>query len=148
MSLPDPEPDQPEQNKTKGKEKTTAKAREGRKGKRIRIRFFVGSLEPLLAARKGRRYNKFRRGSPLNADRDPNAGDDAAEEHPDQGGDVDVGAEADPDDDGVWPGEYMPVIPTIAVTEPDAEPEMVVARFTPEGVERDIGAAFAIGTAD
>ena len=147
MSLPDPEPDQPEQNKTaKAKGKATAKARGRRKSKPIR--FFVGSLEPLLAARKRRRYNKLRRGSPLNADRDPNAGDDAAEEHPVVGGDFDVDADADPDDDGVWPGEYMPVIPTIVVTEPDAEPEMVVARFTPEEVERAIGAAFAVGNAD
>ena len=115
-----------------------------RKGKGIR--FFVGILEPLLAARKRRRYNKLRRGSPLNADRDPNAADHGAEdEHPDEGGDVD--ADADADDDGVWPEEYMPMIPTIVVTEPDAEPEMVVARFTPEEVERAIGAAFAIGTA-
>ena len=36
------------------------------------------------------------------------------------------------------------MIPTIVVTEPDAEPEMVVVRFTPEEVERAIGAAFAI----
>ena len=41
----------------------------------------------------------------------------------------------------------MPVTPTIVVTVPDAEPEMMVARFTPEEVERAIGAAFAIGTA-
>ena len=37
------------------------------------------------------------------------------------------------------------MIPTIVVTEPDTEPEMVVARFKPEEVERAIGAAFAIG---
>ena len=145
MSLGDPEPDRPEKNKTtKVKGKTTAKARGRRKGKGIR--FFVGSLEPLLAARKRRRYNNLRRRSPLNADCDPNPDDDRAEdEHPDEGGDVD--AEADVDDEEVWPGEYMPVTPTIVVTEPDAEPEMMVARFTPEEVERAIGAAFAIGTA-
>ena len=104
MSLPDPEPDQPEQNKTaKAKGKATAKARGGSKGKSIR--FFVGSLEPLLAARKRRRYNKLRRGSPLSVDRDPNPGDDGAEdEHPDEGGDVDVDVDTDADDDGVWPG--------------------------------------------
>ena len=101
----------------------------------------------MLAARKLRKHNKLRRGSPLNADHDPNAVDDGAEdEDPDEGGDAD--SDADPDDDGVWPGEYMPMIPTIVVTEPDAEPEMVVARFTPEEVERAIGATFAIGTAD
>ena len=144
MSLPDPEPDQPEKNKTT-KGMTTAKARGRGKGKRIRL--FVGSLEPLLAARKRRRYNKLRRGSPPSADHDPNPGNDGAEdEHPDEGGDVDV--DGDAEDDGVWPGEYMPMIPTIVVTEPDVEPEMVVARFTPEEVERAIGAAFAIGTAD
>ena len=146
MSLPDTEPDQPKQDKaTKTKGKTTTKARGRRKGKRIR--FFVGSLEPLFSARKRRRYNKLRRGSPLSVDRDPNPGDDGAEdEHPDEGGDVDVDVDTDADEDGVWPGEYMPVIPTIVVTEPDAEPEMLVARFTPEEVERAIGAAFAIGT--
>ena len=100
----------------------------------------------MLAARKRRRYNKLRRGSLLNADRDPNAGDDRAEdEHPDEGGDVN--AEVDADDEEVWPGEYMPVTPTIVVTEPEAKPEMVVARFTPEEVEGAIGAEFAIGTA-
>ena len=144
MSLPGPEPDQPEQDKTaKAKGKTTAKAHGRSKGKRIR--FFAGSLEPLLAARKRRRYNNRRPQSSLTTARDPNAGDDGAEyEYPDKAGDVD--ADADDDDDGVWPGEYMPMIPTIVVTEPDAEPEMVVARFKPDEVERAIGAAFAIGT--
>ena len=144
VSLPDPEPDQPEQDKTtKAKGKTTEKARGRSKGKRIR--FFAGSLEPLLAARKRRRYNIRRPQSSLTADRDPNAGDDGAEyEYLDKAGDID--ADADADDDGVWSGEYMPMIPTIVVTEPDAEPEMVVVRFTPEEVERAIGAAFAIYT--
>ena len=130
MSLPDPEPNQPEQDKTaKAKGKATAKARGRRKGKRIR--FFVGSLEPFLAARKRRRYNKLRCGSLLNADLDPNAGDDGAEdEHRDEGAAVDVDADADADDDGVWPGEYMPMIPTIVVTEPDDEPEIVVEVHT------------------
>ena len=39
------------------------------------------------------------------------------------------------------------MIPTIVVTEPGPDPEMMVARFTPEEVERAIGTAFAIGTA-
>ena len=114
MSLPDPKPDQPKQNKTaKVKGKATAKARGRRKGKRIR--FFAGSLEPLSAARKRRRYNKLRRGSLLNTDRDPNAGDDVAEdEHRDEGAEVDVEADENPDDDGVWPGEYIPVFYSIS----------------------------------
>ena len=45
--FPDPEPDKLEQDKTtKAKRKTTATAREGRKGKRNR--FFVGSHEPCV----------------------------------------------------------------------------------------------------
>ena len=97
MSLPDAEPDQPEQDKTtKVKGKMTAKARGRSKG----IRFFAESLEPLLAARKRRRYNNRRPQSSLTADRNPNAGDDGAEyEYPDKAGDVD--ADADADDDGV-----------------------------------------------
>ena len=41
------------------------------------------------------------------------------------------------------------MVPTIVVTEPDAEPKMEIVgtRITPEEVERAIGAAFAIGTA-
>ena len=145
MALPDPEPDQPDQNKT-AKAKATEKVRGRRKGEPIR--FFVGSIEPLSAARKRRRYKKLRHGSPLNIGRDANPGDDGAEdEHPEEGADVDVNVDADADNDGVWPGEYMPMIMTIVVAEPDAEPEMVVARITPEEVERAIGAAFAIGTA-
>ena len=64
------------------------------------------------------------------------------------GGDADADADTDDGDgDGIWPGES--VVPTIVVTEPDAEPkmEMVGTRITPEEVERAIGAAFAIGTA-
>ena len=129
VSLPDPEPDQPEPKRTtKGKGKTTARGgRAGRRGKRTRL--YVGSLEPLLAARKRQRQ-------PASLS-DANAGHDGDE-------DADIDADGDTDD-GVWPGEY--VVPTIVVTEPDAEPEMVGARITPEEVERAIGAAFAFGAA-
>ncbi len=148
VSLPDPEHDQPKG--TKGKGKTTTMARGRRRGKRIRL--FVGSLEPLLVARR-RRKNKNRRrlsaSLPLLS-----AGDDGDEDgNPDEGGDVDVDADADVDadvDDGIWPGEYeVPVqpIPTIVVTGPVEEAEAEVARITPEEVERAIGAAFSIGSA-
>ena len=128
VSLPDPESDQPGQKKTtKGKGKTTARGgRPGRRGKRTRL--YVGSLEPLLVARRRRRS-----ASPSDA----NAGHDGDE-------DLDIDADGDTDD-GIWPGEYL--VPTIVVTEPDTEPEMVGARITPEEGERAIGAAFAIGTA-
>ena len=39
------------------------------------------------------------------------------------------------------------MVPTIVVTEPEAEPEIVGTRITQEEVERATGAAFAIGTA-
>ena len=139
MSLPDPEPEQ--KKTTNGKRKTTmAMVRAGRKGKRIR--FFVGSLEPLLAVRR-RRRNRRRSASwsALNDARDANSDDgDEDGNNPDEGGDIDV---VDADDDGVWPGEY--VVPAIVVTEPEPEPETAGARITPEEMERAIGAAFAIG---
>ena len=71
-----------------------------------------------------------------------NPGQDGEDEDADADGDTDDG-----DGDGIWLGEF--VVPTIVVTEPDAEPkmEMVGTRITPEEVERVIGAAFAIGTA-
>ena len=107
----------------------TVNARGWRKSKWVR--FFVGSLKPLSVARGRRRHNNRRRQSPLSANRDPNAGDDGdGGEHPDESGEVDVNASADACDDGVWLGEYLPVMPTIVVTEPDAEPRMVVARIT------------------
>ena len=135
VSLPDPEPDQP-----KAKGKTTAMARGGRKGHK---RMFVGNLEPLLVARKRRKnYNRRRRSaSPPSDPRNAGAGDDGDEGGNLDDNDADADADADGDpDDGVWPGEF--VVPTIVVTEPDAE-----LRITPEEVERAIGAAFAIGTA-
>ena len=88
---------------------------------------------------------KRRRSASLDANAD-NPGDDGEEDE--AGGDIDLDADADGDtDDGVWPGEF--IVPTIVITEPDAEPEMerVGTRITPEEVERAIGAAFAIGTA-
>ncbi len=148
VSLPDPEHDQPKG--TKGKGKRTAMAHGRRRCKRIRL--FVGSLEPLLVAGRRRKNKNRRRRSaslpPLSA------GDDGNEDG--NVGDVDVDADADvdtddDDDDGVWPGEYevpVPPIPTIVVTGPvEVEAEAVVARITPEEVERAIGAAFAIGSA-
>jgi hypothetical protein len=76
-----------------------------------------------------------------------NPGDDGEEcANLEEPGDIDLDADADGDtDEGVWPGEF--VLPTIVITEPDAEPEMemVGTRITPEEVERAIGAAFAIG---
>jgi hypothetical protein len=134
VSLPDPEPDQPVQkNTTKGKGKTTLA---GRKSKRIQL--FVGSLEPLLVARRRRRLQGVSESlPPLMSDvRDANAGDG----NPD---DVDSDVDADGDtDDGIWPGEF--VVPTIVVTEPEMERETEVgARITPEEVVRAIGAAFA-----
>ncbi|KAN0136413.1 hypothetical protein V8E53_005781 [Lactarius tabidus] len=136
--LPDPEPDRPEQKTTKGKGKIIP--RRGHKSKKTR--FFVGSLEPLLAAwRKNRR--RRRQSASFDATNADNPGDDD-----DEGGNLegDLDADADGDtDDGVWPGEF--IVPTIVITEPDAEPEMVMVgtRITPEEVERAIGAAFAIG---
>ena len=72
--------------------------------------------------------------------------DGNVDNHPGEGGQEDEDADADGDTDdgeGVWPSEF--VVPTIVVTEPDAEPkmEMVRTRITPEEVERAIGAAFA-----
>ena len=58
----------------------------------------------MLVALGRRRHN-----TPLSADCDLNAGDSAAEdEHPDEGGDVDVDAYADAD--GVGPAVYVPVV--------------------------------------
>ena len=102
---------------------------------------FVGSLEPLLLARR-QKHERRRRSASLDANVD----------NPGEYGEEDEDADADRDtDDGhgdeFWPGVF--VVPTIVVTEQDAEPkmEMVGTRITPEEVERAIGAAFAIGTA-
>ena len=129
VSLPDPEPDQFERiGKGKGI------ARRGRRSNK-RTLFFVGSLEPLLLAHRQKR--RRRRSASL---------DGNVDNHPGEGGQEDEDADADGDTDdgeGVWPSEF--VVPTIVVTEPDAEPkmEMVGTRITPEEVERAIGAAFA-----
>ena len=136
MSLPDPEPDQHERRAIKGK----AIARRGRRSSSKRVWHFVGSLEPLLLARRQKRLRR-RRSASLDANIN-NLGEYGEDEDADGDGDTDNG-----DGDGIWPGEF--VVPTIVVTEPDAEPkmEMVGTRITPEEVERAIGAAFAIGTA-
>ena len=136
VSLPDPDPDQYEQKTIKGK----GIARRGRRSsKRVWyfVGSFVGSLEPLLLARR-KKQQRRRRSASLDADVD-NPGENSEE---------DDDADADGDtDDGIWPGEL--VVPTIVVTEPEAEPEMemVGTSITPEDVECAIGAAFAIGTA-
>ena len=132
VSLPDPEPEQHKQKTIKGK----GIARRGRRSSK-RVWYFVGSLEPLLLARR-KKQQRRRRSASLDADVD-NPGENSEE---------DDDADADGDtDDGIWPGEL--VVPTIVVTEPEAEPEMemVGTSITPEDVERAIGAAFAIGTA-
>ena len=132
VSLPDPEPEQHKQKTIKGK----GIARRGRRSSK-RVWHFVGSLEPLLLARR-KKQQRRRRSASLDADVD-NPGENSEE---------DDDADADGDtDDGIWPGEL--VVPTIVVTEPEAEPEMemVGTSITPEDVERAIGAAFAIGTA-
>ncbi|KAI9436041.1 hypothetical protein H4582DRAFT_496407 [Lactarius indigo] len=128
VSLPDPNHDQLEQQKTmKGKGKSTVIPGRGRRGKRIRL--FVGSLEPLLVARRRRRRRRSASLTSLNDD-----DDDDDDGNVDEGGDVDV----DPDaDDGVWPEEYMVPVPSAQAED--------MARITPEEVERAIGAAFAIG---
>ena len=134
MSLPDPEPDQFERI---GKRKRIV--RRGRRSNK-RTLFFVGSLEPLLLARRQKR--RRRRSASLDGNVDNHPGEDGkGYEDADADGDTDDG-----DGEGIWPGEF--VVPTIVVTEPDAEPkmEMVGTRITPE-VEHAIGAAFAIGTA-
>ena len=133
--LPDPEPDQFEQN-----EKAKVIVQRGRRNKRAL--FFVGSLEPLELARRQQRRRR-RRSASLDANVDNHPGKDGEE-------DEDADADGDTDDgegEGVWPRVF--VVPTIVVTELDAEPkmEMVGTRITPEEVERAIGAAFAIGTA-
>ena len=66
---------------------------------------------------------------------------------PGEDGEENNDADADGDtDDGIWPGEF--VVPTMVVTEPEAEPEMEIVgtSIMPEEVEHAIGAAFAIGT--
>ena len=131
VSLPDPEPDQFERM---GKGKGIA--RRGRRSNK-RTLFFVGSLEPLLLARRLKR--RRRRSASLDGNVDNRPGEDGE-------GYEDADADGDTDDgegEGIWPGEF--VVPTIVVTEPDAEPkmEMVGTRITPEEVERAIGAAFA-----
>ena len=116
--------------------------RGGRSGSKRTV-FFVGSLEPLLLARR-QKHQRRRRSASLDTNIN-NLGEYGEE---DDGGDVDADGDTDDGDgDGIWPGEF--VVPTIVVTEPDAEPkmEMVGTRITPEEVERAIGAAFAIGTA-
>jgi hypothetical protein len=137
-----PDPDQPEQKiTTKGKGK--AIARRGRRGKKTR--FFVGSLEPLLAAwKQNRRRRRQSTSMDANAYNPGGNGDEGA--NPEEDGNIDLDADADGDtDEGVWPGEF--IVPTIVITEPDAEPEMemVGTRITPEEVERAIGAAFSVG---
>ena len=132
VSLPDPEPEQHKQKTIKGK----GIARRGRRSSK-RVWYFVGSLEPLLLARR-KKQQRRRRSASLDADVD----------NPDENSEEDDDADADGDtDDGIWPDEL--VVPTIVVTEPEAEPEMemVGTSITPEDVERAIGAAFAIGTA-
>ena len=132
VSLPDPEPEQHKQKTIKGK----GIARRGRRSSK-RVWYFVGSLEPLLLARR-KKQQRRRRSASLDADVDT----------PGENSEEDDDADADGDtDDGIWPGEL--VVPTIVVTEPEAEPEMemVGTSITPEDVERAIGAAFAIGTA-
>ncbi|KAH9069619.1 hypothetical protein EDB83DRAFT_2582923 [Lactarius deliciosus] len=115
---PIPEPAQKQQQQRKdtdmsgatGKEKE--KGREGKtacRGKRIRL--FVGSLEPLLVARRRRRSASL---TPLDDDDDG-----------DEDGNLDEGGDADATDRGIWPGYVVPV--------PSAQ-EM--ARITPEEVER------------
>jgi hypothetical protein len=71
--LPDPDPDQLEQKKTtKGKGKATA--RRGRQGKKTR--FFIGSLEPLLAAwKRNRRRRRQSASMDANADNPADDGD-------------------------------------------------------------------------
>ncbi|KAH9069494.1 hypothetical protein EDB83DRAFT_437758 [Lactarius deliciosus] len=93
--LPNPDHDQQEQQKkkTKGKGKM---ARWGRRGKRIQ--FFIGSLEPLLVARRRRR----RRSASLTLLDDDDDGDEDG--NLGEGGDADADADAD---DGIWPGEYV-----------------------------------------
>ena len=121
MSLPDPEPDQHQQKKGK------AIARRGRRGKRTV--FFVGSLGPLLLARRQKR--RRRRSASLDANVD--------EER------MRTGIQTTATGSG---REF--VVPTIVVTEPDGEPEMemVGTRITPEEVERAISwCCFAIETA-
>ena len=115
-------------------------ARRGRRSNK-RTLFFVGSLEPLLLARRKKR--RRRRSASLDGNVDNHPGQDGeGYEDADVDGDTDDG-----DGEVVWLGGF--VVPTIVVTEPDAEPEMemVGTRITPEEVERAIGAAFAIGTA-
>ncbi|KAH9069513.1 hypothetical protein EDB83DRAFT_2372806 [Lactarius deliciosus] len=128
--LLDPDHDEPEQQKkkTKGKGKM---ARRGRRGKRIQ--FFVGSLEPLLVARRRRRRRRSESLMPFGDDGDDGDGDEDG--NPGVGGDADADADAD---DGIWPGEYVVSVPPAQAEE--------MARITPEEVERAIGAAFAIGT--
>ncbi|KAH9069575.1 hypothetical protein EDB83DRAFT_2373420 [Lactarius deliciosus] len=126
-----PEPTQEQQRRQhafNGKPRKTwgrLTARRGRRGKRIQ--FFVGSLEPLLVARR-RRRRRSESLTPLDDDDDDgNLG---------EGGDADADADADV---GIWPGEY--VVPV-----PSTQTEEMATRITPEEVERAIGAAFAIGT--
>ncbi|KAH9012155.1 hypothetical protein EDB84DRAFT_970912 [Lactarius hengduanensis] len=127
--LPDPDHDQLEQQKKKTKGKGKGKmAGRGRRGKRIQ--FFVGSLEPLLVARRRRRRRRSASLTPLDDDDD---GDEDG--NPGEGGDADADADAD---DGIWPGEYV-------VSVPSTQTEEMATRITPEEVERAIGAAFAIG---
>ncbi|KAN0136396.1 hypothetical protein V8E53_005764, partial [Lactarius tabidus] len=126
--LPDPKPDQP-QKTTKGKGKVIA--RRGHKSKKT------------LFFRQNRRRRRQSASFDANAD---NPGDDDVEGGNLEEGDLDADADTDTDD-GVWPGEF--IVPTIVITEPEAEPEMemVGTKITPEEVKGVIGAAFAIGAA-
>ena len=83
--LPDPEPEQKKTTKGKGKTTMMAMAHAGRKGKRLR--FFVGSLEQLLAVRR-RRRNRRRSASlsALNDAREANFDDGDEDGNPDEGG--------------------------------------------------------------
>jgi hypothetical protein len=116
VSVPDPEG---QQKKTR----TRRGAKRGRgKRKRISIRMYIGSEKPLLLRRVKSRYRH------RSASLKPSEGD----VNEDAGPDVDQDA-----DEGVWPEEYG-----VADGSLDLKSDV---RFTPEEVERAIGAAFAVG---
>jgi hypothetical protein len=153
VSIPDPEdqqqPQQPPQKK--GKQKRKRKRTAGR------VRMFAGSEEPLLllARKKRQRAKKMNRRRRL--DVPPPATPTASlpplppSSSPMRGGEMDANGDCNADaDEGVWPGEYMPL--TDVVVSPSTMGknkavfrEKAVLRMMPEEVERAIGAAFAVG---
>jgi hypothetical protein len=143
VSIPDPEEQQqqPRKNGQRGKRK--------RAGRRVRVRLFAGSEEPLLLAQKRQRAKRslFRQDKPSSPS--SAASLPPGSSSPARGTYGDMMNSDQNADEGVWPGEYeysMPALGVVRKEPEDAHQDPKAAlRITPEEVVRAIGAAFAVG---